>query len=213
MRRHSIVGAVVALTVLLAGCATEPPAEITEPAPIVTETPTPTPTQEPTKPALDELVLTTEGLGYLVIGQPVPSIDPSLAIVEWVDGWCQAGVADDQPYTGAWQPAYDTEHAFVIDGTSDGLRDGSLTMIWLAKPGIESDAGLSVGDSLADLTSAYASFDQRAAVYQSEVYVIDGTAGRLVYEVYEGAIASISSIPAGTEPRTNAGSDAGFPCA
>ena len=80
------------------------PPEVAGPAPV--ETPTPTP--EPTKPALSELVLTTEGLGDLVVGEPAPDTDPELALVEWDPVNCVvegSGLSEGDPGAGSWVPS------------------------------------------------------------------------------------------------------------
>ena len=207
---RAAVVAVLALS--LVGCAQEAPPEVAAPAPVETpaETPTATPTPEPTKPALGDLVLTTEGLGSLVVGFPIPNEPADLAIVAWDATGC--GGVEGEPWAGAWASTYPGE-SFIIDSTAGGVEQGNLQVVWTPFPGIHTDAGLQVGDSLADLKAAYASFDGKFRPYQTDLYVITGDEGSLVYEIADGAIFAISAVAADVDPPSNFASDAGSPCA
>ena len=207
MNISRVLVGVVAASLLLSGCAGEEPAEIAAPAPVVTPTPTPTP--EPTKPALDELVLTTEGLDYLVIGQPVPSINPGLAIAEWEADYCE-------PQPGAWRPTY--------PGTSDGemfavqtigeTQGGALSTIAVYRTGVMTAEGIHVGSTGDEVLSAYSSFDYEEQLdVNLAQYGINGTAGRLLIAVEDDVVVAMvaegKELPIGGIYRT----DAYHPCA
>lgn len=190
MNISRVLVGVVAGSLLLSGCAGEKPAEIAEPAPIVTESPspTPTPTPEPTKPALDELVLTTEGLGYLVIGQPVPSIDASLAIVEYDPAYCES-----QP--GAWRPTYpttaDQREMFNVQ-TDAEIESGSVSTIAVYQNGVVTAQGIHVGSTSDEVLAAYSSFDYEEQMDVNFVqYGINGSAGRLLIGVEDEVVVAM----------------------
>jgi len=182
MNISRVLVGVVAGSLLLSGCAGEEPAEIAEPAPIVTESPspTPTPTPEPTKPALNELVLTTEGLGYLVIGQPVPESD--LPIVRLDPNACPASLDVGPP--PRWLADYpEGKEAFYLY-TQDDAVDGAVRLIASNDGNISSDRGVGVGSTLAEVKSAYP--DARASNTTGvQMLIVDGVAGKLRFEVQD----------------------------
>lgn len=194
---------------MLAGCT---PSQI-EPTPVpVAEAPVETPTPEPTKPALEQLVLTTDGIGDLLVGKPVPTVSEELAIVRWEPGYCQSGMPDTAPYSGAWLPNYPEALPFVVDSTSDGLAGGDLTMIHVSLAGIPTAEGITVGATRAELEAAYGEFDDEVSRGPFDLYVLAGVTGQLSFEVVEDVVESMNVTPLGSELRTTARSDAGFPC-
>jgi hypothetical protein len=152
----------------------------TAPTPTPTVIPTPLPTVvPPTKPALADLRLTADGLGPLVIGQVPPVTDPALDILVFDPEFCDGQFGD----RGLWVPNYPETDAFFV--STD--RDGRLTRILPGRSPIPliSDTGIQKGSSRAELEAAYpAGFDYEIPNPQlADVYAIDGTYGRLVFEV------------------------------
>jgi len=220
---RAVVAAVLAIS--LAGCAPEAaPPEVAEPAPI--ETPTPTP--EPTKPTLSELVLTTEGLGDLVVGEPVPDTDPELALVDWDPVNCVvegSGLSEGDPGAGSWVPTYD-DGAFTTLTSPD--KDGAIIVISGSDSALATDEGIALGSSVADVEAAYPD----ATLLEGElstVYIVEGDAGKLLIEVaidpadipgywtsserYEvDHVIIVSAVAAAIEPYGVAGTGAGGPC-
>ena len=207
-RTRAILVALVVVG-MLAGCAPRD----AEPTPPVAEAPVETPTPEPTRPTLEQLELTTEGLGELVVGQPVPAISEDLAIVRWEAGYCESGKPDGTPYAGAWVPNYPEVFPFVLDSTTDGLAGGDLTMIHVAVAGIPTSEGITVGATRAELEAAYGTFDDEVSGDWIDLYVLTGTTGQLTFEVVDDVVESMNVTPLGSELRTTARSDAGSACA
>lgn len=209
-----------ALMVLaLAGCAASG-----EPA--ATSTPDP----RANVPVINTLVVTTENLGYITIDQPVPDNPEDTAIASYYPAGCIG--SDDQdavigdPYVGAWFANYTSEYSFTIV-TADGTQEAPVSQVNVYSPFIESDAGVSVGNSVARLERSYDSFAEVEHFPLTDVYAVDGDAGRLFYEVSVndpdaepywsdsevGKVVWIRLVPAGTPLESIAGTDAGGPCA
>ena len=154
-----------------------------------TDSPTPEPTQsdEPAaKPAVNELILSPEGLGPLVIGNAPPTTDPALDIAILDPDYCAAYVADYGVPAGKWIPNYEPALS-----TEDGGDPFALLVLGGALAGLDirstqphTAAGIHVGSSLADLTAAYSGhFDTVLDNYLTDVYAVDGTHGRILFEV------------------------------
>jgi len=178
-----LIGA-AALLVLLTGCASEAPEPIAEPPVVVkTPTPTPTPTPEPTKPALDELVLTTEGLGYLVPGQPIEEVADDVAIVIFDENACRGLVGYEQDFD-RWVSNYpEGDEAFYVF-TNMGKKDGALLTIVSRTEALRTDTGLGVGSTVDELTAAYP--ELRTVPKEGfTIYIVDGEKGKLQFEVQD----------------------------
>ena len=202
----------VALTALiLVGCAPAAPSPITvdDPPLASSEAPTAMPTPAP---SAESLLLTSAGLGYLEVGQPVAAVaDP---LVVWDPIHCE-GINPSvvgEPFAGAWVPAISSS-PFHLDDMSDGLENGRITMIVVDGPGIATDEGIEVGSTEGELTAAYASFESVNSPYgYSTLYVIAGPSGRLVYEVFGGGVIFMSAVALDTEPAPFSNNDTGAPC-
>ena len=209
MNRTRVILVAAVVVGMLVGCA----AQDAEPTPSpVAESPVETPAPEPTQPALADLVLSTEGLDYLLIGQPVPAVDEQLAIVAWDPAVCENDTIEGEPYAGAWLPAFPDEFPFVVDDTTGGLRDGDLVSILVPTPGISTSDGIAVGSTKAELDAAYPAFDEHVSHPEYDLYVIDGTAGQLVFDLSDGLVAAIQVTPVDEQPGSTRGGDASFPC-
>jgi hypothetical protein len=170
----------------VAGCAADPaPAESSAP-PIAAPSTTPTP--EPTRPALDDIVITADGIDYLVVGSPVPEADEATAIAEYDPVYCNVLNGSDRepgtPGAGAWRSVYvdGDDQAFSIK-TEEFSDDGKITSITLFNDDVATEAGIRTGATVEELLAAYPEFDEVIDTGLSTIYVIDGEAGKLLFEV------------------------------
>ena len=183
----------VAVVLLLSACdpsggggsTTTPTADPTDsesPTPVVTKTADPA-----VKLAVNDLILSPEGLGPLVIGSPPPATDASLDIAILDPDYCAAYAADYGVPAGKWIPNYEPALSSEDGGDPFALlvQDGVLAGLDVRSAQPHTAAGIHVGSSLADLTAAYpGGFD---TMYNhadiSDVYAVDGTHGRILFEV------------------------------
>ena len=201
----------VVLAVSLAGCASEAPPEVAEPAPI--ETPTPTP--EPTKPALSELVLTTDGLGYLVTGAPIPEVDSDLAMVSLEPDYCLDSTGAEGDYWISTYPGGDDGSFYLQE------LDGDLYRIFVTSPEILTEEGIGIGSSEAEVIAAYPNATLVTSNPFVSMYVVEGDLGRLTIEIpvdddgsvdAEGSVEFLTSMSLASEPWTVSNTGAGATC-
>jgi len=158
---------------------------------VASESPTPTPTPEPTRPALAELVLTTEGLGSLLVGE-VPVEGTPVSMVELVENYCALGSSESDPSFDRWAPlaGYESSEAVYGGGLAFGLGvDLSTTVlrrIDVFTPEIPTDAGIRMFSSRAEVAAAYAGIVPFEAIL-TDVYQVTGTSGILHIEVSSNA--------------------------
>ena len=176
----------LAALVAISGCASATePAESS--APPVAQ-PSVTPTPEPTRQALADLVVTPDGLDYLAIGAPVPAEDEATAIAEYNPTYCTDVVGGDRepgtPGAGAWVSIYGEgdEQGFSIK-TEELAEDGDITSITLFSDDIGTAEGIHQGATEEELLAAYPEFDDVVETGFTKIYVIDGDAGKLLFEV------------------------------
>lgn len=150
----------LALLALVTGCGAlrivdEPTASTT---PVARSTPSPGPSQTATE---TELVVSTAGLGPLVIGAPVPLGAP----VSWNPTACLApnGTATtaEDGYAGLWQPTIRTAGEESGAGsapfwiiTEKGERSGAISLIQVWSSQFRTPSGLRVGSTEARVRSA-----------------------------------------------------------
>ena len=159
---------------VLAGCTSSTPSTgetYTDSAsPTVVETASPTPT-----PTSAESVITTAGLGPLVIGQPVPSGN---GIVEWVADACLPG--SDKQF-GEWIGDTTDPEAPGVVAHTDG-ENGVLDQLLVSSPTITTESGAHVGMTVADLTAIFPSAEliERDDV---DLLVVSDKNGQVAFEV------------------------------
>lgn len=185
----------IATLVLLTGC--------TDPAPLAPSEPpisspeasaaSAEPTAPPTRPALGDLVLSTEGLGPLELGEP-PETDPALSMVTFDPVGCtdavtgeDFGVVAGDPLAGGWfiDPSYEVPASPNDSGTPFGVAvdtGGALSRIDLYTDDIPTDAGVRIGDDRADVVAAYPSA-LLINEFLTDIYVVSSPSGILQIEV------------------------------
>ena len=172
----SLIGVGLTVVVLVSGCAGEPsPDPTAATSASSTPTPTSTPTPEPTKPALSELVLSADGLGYVRVGSPVPEQPAALAIVSMNPNSCGS---PDEPVELGWDSTY-SPAGFRLTISPDGAVDG----IFVEAPEITTPEGIHVGSTEAEVVAAYGPPVESNPDGAADVYRIDGSTGVLIVEV------------------------------
>jgi len=182
IRGLAIASVVGVAGLLFTGCD-----QFDEPAPTAApiETSTPTETAEvpdPAKPLLEELTLSTEGLGELQIGSLPPTDNPALNLAIFDDDACEA-----EGLPGIWKATYpDIDEGygplapFAIETTVD-----AITRIDVNTTEIFTDTGIHIGSSLDEVLGVYSGGPDQVVNHAdvSDVYVIKGTDGQLQFEV------------------------------
>ena len=193
--RLAVVAGAISLTVL-SGCTPTP-----APAPSVPPTSTPEASaasaepEAPSRPALSQLVLSSEGLGPMLFGV-TPETDPALRLVlfdpigctDAVTGFDMGIVAGDE-YAGGWfvDPFYELPPTPETNGQPFGISvdeaaGNVLQRVDLYTGDIPTDGGVRIGDDRADVLAGHPS----AALVSgglTDVYVVTGTKGILQIEV------------------------------
>lgn len=182
IRGLSLVAVLGVAALAMTGCS---PDDGGTPAPTETvagpsETPTPTP--DASKPTLDELFLTTEGMGELTFGETPPSDSPAVNLVTFDANACKA-----EGLPGLWLSTYPDideglgpQAPFAVQVLSD-----ALTRIDVNSTDIYTDTGIHIGSSLDEVLGVYSGGPDQVLNHAdvSDVYVIKGTKGQLQFEV------------------------------
>jgi len=178
----------------------------------------------PTKPALSELEIGPNGMGDLVIGQPVPS---GTALVRWNPAACaETGLAVGQPGAGQWQSTYpdDPDGPFQPDpfriAVAGGVQGAPIIAIGANSPHITTAKGIHLGSGHEDVFAAYP--DAASTDFsQSDVFSITGSgAHRLDIELlhpgmdpqWGGEVVAITVSDGSAPPRAVYGGDTGLGC-
>lgn len=188
-RAHVLVGASI-VALVLAGCASpESPAD--DPTSNTPSRSTATPSSaSPTPsavapegdeaaeplPAFEDLVISTAGLGPLVIGVP-PESNPGAAMIRWSPDEC-ADMGDGDP--GRWVTTYPG-----ADGgypTAVEVTDSGVVWIDVLQAGPRTAEGVGIGTDLATLQATYPNLVAGTPGPVSNVWWLAGPDGYLVFE-------------------------------
>jgi len=182
---------------LLAACGatTEPvPSPTAEP----TSTPTPSASADPqTRPALNELVLNTWGVGTLELGTDPAVLNPQTSIVELVpDSACPGETAERWAAAYPERPLGNEIRAFEVGHLLPGE---SIQSIQVFDPLIHTSVGLAPGMTLDQLSTIYPDAEFVVSNAGRDQYLLEEDAfGALVADVWQegmetpGTIASLS---------------------
>lgn len=215
-----------------AGSATPTPLAPSD-SPSVSASATPTPDAN-TPPDLSSLTLTTEGLGSLVVGSPVPDQESPASLVTWDADYCAGLPTPDGNWAGAFVPVYPQaespalgERDAFVTVTAEGNTTSRIMLLRVQTPEVLTAENIGVGSTREELLAAYPSFDATTTEQISDTYAVDGDAGRLVFEVAKKTSAPfenywepelidtvlwVSVFPIETPPVAVAGGDGGSPC-
>lgn len=156
----------------------------------------PSPSASPVavKPALGDLVISPDGLGPLVMGEPVPSQPTDIAIVRFDPALCKESIeasggtfVPGAPGAGGWVTTYSDPYAFYLF-TSGADASGPVIFVgasaWESGTSpIHTATGIHPGSSTAQLKAAYNSFDSVRSYDFTDIYAIKGDRGLMVFEV------------------------------
>jgi hypothetical protein len=170
---------------------------LTPPSATPTVSPTLTPTLEPSP--LDDVVLSTEGLGPIAIGEPMPAAASDL--VEWDADYCGGGWVPAIPATA--ENGWDF---FPISGES---KKSPVTLIEVFSPRFQTADGIGTGSTVdALLDAGFTVAGEPHGGTGMQPYALDGSNGRLVAWVWAGnneesllgSVASFDIMPRGSDP-------------
>jgi hypothetical protein len=143
----------------------------------------PTSTPAPTKPTLDQLVVSPNGIGPLVIGQPVVIEPADLATVAFNPHHCGVSPGADYP---DWESTYpNPSFSVALIGATPS---GTIAGLEVDSPDLKTAEGIHLGSSVADLKTAYPTIDSVTPSYSTDLYTVRGTHGKLVFEVANNAM-------------------------
>jgi hypothetical protein len=224
--RVLVLAVTATLLATLAGCS------VTEPVPTAAPStpaaaPTVEETAEPTRPALDELVISPEGIADLRVGHPVPLANPELLLVTWNPTGCidpddpfEEDV-EGEPWAGRWESVHrGSDGAWPFWVVTDGTQNGVIQFIGSAN--VPTDRGIRVGSTRADVEAAYPGLSPFHGEFSlADLYIVDAGASRLVIEVVSDAtwypemidrVLVMYTESTSYPPSSIAGSDAGSTC-
>lgn len=188
MRHLRVLAGTGIVVALLAGCT--PVAPVAEPTvkPTInssaTASPTPTASAAPTKPELADLVLSTAGLGPLLMGAVPPVTDPALDILVLGEVTCDPSAA---PIPDVWIANY--PDITMSDGKMTSpfqvaVKEGGLVArIDVRGSGIHTDRGIQIGSTTDDVLAAYPDASEIVDFTRALVYAMRGSTGTLLIEI------------------------------
>ena len=175
------VAPMVIVGFLLSGCAQDAPAPVADPPASPSAT---APAPAPTQPALGELVLSPKGLNSIVIGEAPVVTDPALDVLIFDPDYCQSYVdSGDLEEAGKWIPNY--EPALSEESSepfSVFVKDDVVKQLAVDSSEIVTAEGVGLGSSRAEVLAAYPDAEV-VEVYNTDLIVIAGEHGRLIFEV------------------------------
>jgi hypothetical protein len=187
-RSTPVAVSVVALALILTACTSPAPVA---PTPSVTPVDTPTATAAPTPelPDLSELVLSPDGLGDggasdILIGEAPVSTGAVTDLLTYSADECAAETPKDP---GLWISTYDDvdEGDGPVAPFAVSVADGIVQYLAVNTNQITTVDGLGLGSSLDALLGIYTGGPDEVVDHAdvSQVYVINGTVGKLLFEV------------------------------
>lgn len=190
MRHLRVLAATGIVVALLAGCTpTAPVADPTaKPTTTRTATASPTPTATvaapPTKPELADLVLSTAGLGPVLMGAGPPVTDSALDILVLGEVICDPAAP---PITGVWIANYPDITTMAGKVTSPFQvavgGDGIVARIDVRGEGPRTDRGIRVGSTADEVVAAYPDASEIVDFGRALVYAMRGSTGTLLIEI------------------------------
>ncbi|MCU1421116.1 MAG: hypothetical protein JWN36_767 [Microbacteriaceae bacterium] len=184
----------VALVALLSACSAAAPTSTPSKSSSPQAHSSPSASPVAGKPTLGDLVISPDGLGPLVMGEPVPSQSADLAIVRFDPALCKETIEQSGATfvpgaagTGGWVTTYSDPHAFYLF-TSGADASGPVTFVgasaWESGTSpIHTATGIHPGSSTEELKAAYSSFDSVTSYDFTDIYAIKGERGVMVFEV------------------------------
>jgi hypothetical protein len=235
MRRPLPRGGIVVLALTaalaLAGCASGSGVDNGARTPSATPVPSATAALPTGKPTLSQLVVSPNGLGYLVPGAAVPAKPVTTAIMTYNPTKCVApaeGVTAGSPGAGAWLPAYPNGLTWSGSGVPFDVgpvaaSTDAIAQIEIWSPDLKTARGIGAGSTVAQLKHAYGASLTLDSAPNSDVYVLTGTSSKLLFEVAKtaaglpveetGTVVWMRIVPLADTTLHIADTDATGPCA
>ena len=202
---------IVAAMLLLVGCggSTQPgpavdkteaePAADPEPDPEPGPEPEPEPETDP-HPALEDLVISTSGLGPLTVGLP-PEGNPGEAMIEWDPEYCVSEMWEGEGDPGGWSASgYSSDTNYMGEPTEPAFYleadDDTVLRIDVMGAGPRTAEGVGIGTTLAELQATYPDLRGPHDNTISQVWWLQDEHGTLVFETQGDAD---GLRPAGTQ--------------
>lgn len=202
--KHLVLVTLCAL--VLAGCTPAEPSaapSLTEQKPTISPTPTvsaaPQAVEIVVKPQESELVISPEGLGPIVIGEPMPDFEPDTALALWDETFC--GFDNPSEDYANWVTNYpmtpDGKYPFLAEvDYPTGTVSSPITGITVQSTEIRTASGLGIGSTVASLESEYGADLLPYIDPDYSAYVVEGPVGQLVFWVaeHEGQVVSFMFV-------------------
>ena len=179
--RKLLVLAIALAVATTAGCSAMPPT----PEASIEPTPT-TPADPAATSALAGLVLSPEGIGPIVYGEPVPAFDPNTEPVVWDETFCDwsaelraEGYVEHPGWKANYPMSATTPFIVELGGGDEPSSPVDRITIWSAEIRTADDLG--IGSALADLQDAYGAKLLGVPDGTYPGYAVMGDHGQLVF--------------------------------